>query len=499
MEKQNTLQSDVVIIGAGLSGINMACQLQRQLKVNDFVLYDRASELGGAWAANKYPGCGVDIPGVLYSLSWFPNPQFTSLFPSQSEILAYVQNVANAYRVPERTRLQTEWKGAKWMECSNTWHIYLSDLKTGNDFIHEAKVLISAVGGYTNPKYPVLPGIENFEGPVVHTAKWDKDYDLRGRKVAVIGNGCSGSQVVPAIIEDVGSLTQFIRSSQHYIPMTVGNFQFGKVYHAIFSYFPILLMFLRWLVFWILDSSLAQFYNDSQGQKSRKERLDISQQYINDHAPERYRPLLTPEHDLGCRRRILDNKYIRSLYSPKVQLVKDTITKVGPKSLITASGKQHEVDFIILATGFQFTQWKADAVIGRDGQSLQQHWDNLGGIGAYGTVSMSDFPNMFFILGPNSGSGHTSVLFAMECVVNLVIKIIRPILKNQALLVEVRKEAEAEWYTTIQSALKKTVLSQSCSNQYTDSKTGWNFFSYPFSSIRLWLTQYPDVKHWLYR
>lgn len=127
---------------------------------------------------------------MLYSLSWFPNPDFTSLFPSQREILAYVQRVARTYHVPERTRLQTEWKGAKWMESSSTWHVFLHNMRTGEDFIHEAKVLISAVGGYTNPKYPELPGIENFQGPVVHTARWDQDYDLRGRNVAVVGNGC---------------------------------------------------------------------------------------------------------------------------------------------------------------------------------------------------------------------------------------------------------------------------------------------------------------------
>ncbi|KAJ5151595.1 hypothetical protein N7492_009890 [Penicillium capsulatum] len=499
MEKQRILQSDVVIIGAGLSGINMACQLQRQLNVSNFVLYDRASEMGGAWAANKYPGCGVDIPGVLYSLSWFPNPDFTSLFPSQREILAYVQRVARAYHVPGRTRLRTEWKGAKWMESSSTWHVYLHDLSTGEDFIHEAKALISAVGGYTNPKYPDLPGIEKFQGPVVHTAGWDQDYDLRGRNVAVVGNGCSGSQVVPAVMEDVQSLTQFIRTPQHYVPMAVGNYQFGKTFRAIFARVPIILLMLRWLVFWILDSALAQFYNDPQGQKARNERLAISQKYIEDNAPERYWPLLTPDQDLGCRRRILDNKYVRSLHNPKMQLVRDTITSVGPNSVTTASGKQHEVDFIVLATGFQFTQWKADTVVGKSGQSLQQHWDAVGGISAYKTIAMSDFPNMFYLLGPNAGSGHTSVLFAIECAVNLVIEIARPILKHEAMTVEVSHDAEIDWCDTIQSALSKTVLTQSCSNQYTDSKSGWNFFSYPFSSTRFWLgSQFPDMRHWVY-
>lgn len=136
------------------------------------------------------PGCSVDIPGALYSLSWFPNPNFTSLFPSQKEILSYIQRVARTNHVTEHVRFQTEWKGAQWVEASGTWHVSLYNLRTGEEFFHEAKVLVSAVGGYTNPKLPILPGLETFDGPVVHTAKWNKEYDLRGLNVAVVGNGC---------------------------------------------------------------------------------------------------------------------------------------------------------------------------------------------------------------------------------------------------------------------------------------------------------------------
>ncbi|KAK4944410.1 hypothetical protein LTR66_014502, partial [Elasticomyces elasticus] len=436
MENQKRLYTDVVIIGAGLSGINMACQLQRQLCVSDYVIYDRARELGGAWAANKYPGCSVDIPGALYSLSWFANPKFTSLFPSQKEILSYIQCVARTNNVTERVELQIEWKGAQWVESSGTWHVSLRNLRTGEEFRHEAKVLVSAVGGYTNPKFPILPGLDTFEGPVVHTAEWNKEYDLRGLNVAVVGNGCSGSQVVPAVIDEVSSLTQFIRSPQYYVPMPMGNYRFGKVLRACFSNIPLTLLLIRWLVFWILDTTLGQFYNDSKGDILREERASRSRKYIAENAPERYWPLLTPGYDLGCRRRILDNHYIRSLHSPRMNLVKNSISQVDSKSVVTRSGKKYPVDFIILATGFEFTQWKADSVIGRRGKSLKQIWDDRGGIGAYKTVAMNEFPNMFYLLGPNSGSGHTSVLFAIECSVNLVIRIARPILQRQASIVE---------------------------------------------------------------
>ncbi|KAJ5865198.1 uncharacterized protein N7529_007114 [Penicillium soppii] len=449
MEKQNRFYSDVVIIGAGLSGIDMACQLQRQLCVSDYVIYDRARELGGAWAANK---CD------------FSASPSQCLFPSQKEILSYIQRVARTNHVTEHVRFQTEWKGAQWVEASGTWHVSLYNLRTGEEFFHEAKVLVSAVGGYTNPKLPILPGLETFDGPVVHTAKWNKEYDLRGLNVAVVGNGCSGSQVVPAVIDEVSSLTQFIRSPQYYVPMPMGNYRFGKVLRACFSYIPLTLLLIRWLVFWILDTTLGQFYNDSKGDKLREERASRSRKYITENAPERYWPLLTPGYDLGCRRRILDNDYIRSLRSSKMKLVKDSILQVDSKSVVTGSGDKYPVDFIILATGFEFTQWKADSVIGRRGKSLKQLWDDRGGIGAYKTVAMNEFPNMFYLLGPNSGSGHTSVLFAIECSVNLVIRIARPILQRQASIVEVCKGAEIEWCDTIQTALSKTVLTRSCSN-----------------------------------
>lgn len=205
-----TRSSDVVIIGAGFSGVDMACQLQRQLGLTNYVIYDRASTLGGAWAANrckcfyvphpsyKYwqradPGCGVDIPAALYSLAWCPNPDFSSIFPPQAEILAYLERVAVQHNIPSHIEFRTEWKGARWIEKISKWHVYLEDLDSGLHFVHETKVLVSAVGGYTNPKYPDLPGLSSFQGQVVHTAKWEREYDLRDRNVVVVGNGCKST------------------------------------------------------------------------------------------------------------------------------------------------------------------------------------------------------------------------------------------------------------------------------------------------------------------
>ncbi|RDW70957.1 hypothetical protein BP6252_07520 [Coleophoma cylindrospora] len=493
-----TKYSDIVIIGAGFSGIGLACQLQRKLGYTDYVIYDRASDYGGAWSANKYPGCGVDIPAVLYSLSWFPNPSFTSIFPSQSEILEYLRRVASRYHVPSRITLNTEWKGAQWSEKTSRWQVYLEDTRSGTRFVHEAKILVSAVGGYTNPRYPSLPGIESFQGTIVHTARWDQEHNLRGKNVIVIGNGCSASQVVPAIIDDVRSVTQFMRSPQYYVPMP--NFRINRLWQNLFYYIPFLLVFARWLVFWVLETSLAQFYDDKDGHLARQKAVKRSQDYVKKLAPERYWSLLTPQYDLGCRRRILDNNYINSLSNPKILLTKESIASIGKTGVMSASGKEYSADFIILATGFEFTQWQADEVIGRNGISMKKHWERFGGIEAYKTVAMNEFPNLFYLLGPNAGSGHTSVLFSIECSIDLVIKMARPIIEKRANSVEVKQTAEKFWCDTIQEALHRTVLTRSCLNQFTDPKTGWNFFSYPFSSVRFWfVTRFPNMSHWVYK
>ncbi|RFU35024.1 hypothetical protein B7463_g1287, partial [Scytalidium lignicola] len=382
-----TLYNDVVIIGAGFSGINLACQLQRKLGFTDYVIYDRAPDLGGAWSANKYPGCGVDIPAVFYSLSWFPNPDFTNVFPSQTEILQYLRRVAFRYNITKHIKLRTEWTGAQWSEKTSTWRVFLKDLESGKSFIHEAKILVSAVGGYTNPKYPTIPGIESFEGPVIHTARWDKNYDLKGQNVIVVGNGCSASQLIPAIIDEAESVTQFIRSPQYYVPMP--NFKITRPWQIMFRYVPLALLLIRWLVFWILETALPQFYDHKIGQRFREDAVSRSRNYVRKSAPKRYWHLLTPQYELGCRRRILDNEYLKTLHNPKMLLVKDTITSIQSRSVLSASGKEYSADAIIFATGFEFTQWQAESVFGCNGISMKQHWDKFGGIEAYSTLGRS--------------------------------------------------------------------------------------------------------------
>ncbi|KAH8883255.1 FAD/NAD(P)-binding domain-containing protein [Thozetella sp. PMI_491] len=496
--KQESHYSDVVIIGAGFSGINFACQLQRKLGITNYTVYERESGYGGAWFANKYPGCGVDIPAVFYSLSWFPNPDFSSIFPPSSEILRYIRRVALRCNVEPHIRLNTEWKGARWCEETSKWSVYLIDITTGAQIVHEAKVLISAVGGYTNPKYPSWPGMDTFQGTIVHTAQWKDNIDLADRDVIVVGNGCSAAQLVPAIIDNVRSTTQFMRSPQYYVPSP--NFVIPYTWRKIFNLVPLVLVLIRWVVFWVLETSLSQFQPSSYGKRALVRSAKKSLDYIRKSTPvERYWHMLTPSYPMGCRRWILDNNYLKCLHRDKMVLTDETIATVQKNSIITTTGKEYPADVIVLATGYAFTQWQPNTVFGRNGISMKEHWDQFGGIEAYRTVAMNEFPNLFYMLGPNSGRGHTSVLFSIECSTELVIKLVRPILQGRVKEIEVTHEAERVWCNTIQGALRKTVLAQSCSSQLFNPKTAWNFFSYPFSSVDFWfISKFPVLSHWVY-
>ncbi|THC87874.1 hypothetical protein EYZ11_012677 [Aspergillus tanneri] len=206
----------VIIVGAGFSGLTMACQMKHRLKCDDFVVYDRESGFGGTWRVNTYPGCGVDIPAVFYSLSFAPNPDFSNFFPKQKEVLQYINRVAFRLNVSQHLVGNTEWLGASWQDDTKTWRVRLCDLSTGQNFVQTCSILISAVGVLENPQPFNVQGIENFTGDIMHTARWNHSVSLRDKNVVVIGNGAlpaSATQVIPTIAPEARSITQFIRVS----------------------------------------------------------------------------------------------------------------------------------------------------------------------------------------------------------------------------------------------------------------------------------------------
>lgn len=353
----------VIIIGGGFSGLIMGAQLKRKLSFEDYVIYERAPDIGGTWSANKCesgyifgvrydaltmssdPGCGVDIPALFYSLSFAPNPDFNNFFPEQPEILAYIKATAAKFGVDKRTKLNTNWDGAVWQESTKTWTVRLSDTQTGETFTQECRVLISAKGALVNPNPCTIPGVESFAGPVVHTARWTPDLNLEGKDVVVIGNGCSAAQVVPAISSDAKTVHQFSRSPQFFLPRP--NPALGPVAKWIFRYVPFVQSSIRALIFHIFEYTVGQMYLSDRGERHRRRWKALSDWYVERTAPEEYWDILKPKYLIGCKRRVFDPGYLASLKKENVSLTNEPITRIDETGVLTESGKHYPADVIV--------------------------------------------------------------------------------------------------------------------------------------------------------
>ncbi|KAJ5935166.1 hypothetical protein N7466_004713 [Penicillium verhagenii] len=322
-EKMNKPFVQVTVIGAGFSGLAMACQLKKQLKCEDLVIYDQMPQPGGTWWSNQYPGCGVDIPAVFYSLSFAPNPHFSKVFPKQTEILGYFNHVAAKHDVARHIVCHVQWEEGCWNEETSTWVVRLRDLSSGVCFEQECKILISAVGGLSIPNVINIEGAESFQGNIVHTAQWNRDICLRDKDVVVIGNGSSASQLIPSVAHETKSITQFMRTPQHYMPSE--NQGIAPLLRKVFQYIPSLLWLLRAAVFAYLETSGPQFNITGKGETLRKKASETSSQYIKANSP----------------------------------------------------GKTYPADMIILATGFATAQFDVK-LFGRKGISRQDHWNGFG-------------------------------------------------------------------------------------------------------------------------
>ncbi|KAJ5941188.1 hypothetical protein N7516_001356 [Penicillium verrucosum] len=494
---ENKPFSKVLIVGAGFSGLATACQLRREHNCDDYVIYDRSPAPGGTWWANKYPGCAVDIPAVFYSLSFAPNPDFSKIYPPQAEILEYFNKVADKFDVSRHIVRNTEWEGAYWQDSTNSWLVKLKDLSTGQTFYHECKILISAVGALVNPNQFGIPGVETFEGDIVHTAAWKADLSLHQKDVIVVGNGCSAAQLIPAIAKEVGSITQFIRTPQFYLENE--NMQIHDKWKFIFRYVPGVLRLLRLIVFLVLESTAVRFNITYKGNKARNISAEGSRAYIQSTAPEQYWPLLSPKYEVGCKRRIFDNsRYTSCLQQSNIHLTDDPIVKVSSHSIFTKSGQEYRADAILLATGFALTQYEVE-LVGRNGRTRDEHWGNFGYKEAYKSTAMSGFPNFFYVLGPNSGKGHTSAIYCIENYVNLVMKVIAPVLRDRASFVEVKSDSEKEYNENLHEKIATTIFNSSCGSYFIDYKSQKNWFIYPWNSFVMWYsTHWGRSDDWTY-
>ncbi len=448
---------DIAIIGSGFSGLGMAIHL-KQAGLEDFVVLERADEVGGTWQANTYPGCACDVQSNLYSYSFAPNPGWTRTFSRQPEIWAYLRDCADRFGVRPNIRLGCEVDSARWDEGAGRW-----TLKTTAGDVN-ARVLVAAVGLLTEPKVPQLSGIENFEGAVFHSARWNHDFALEGRRVATIGTGASAIQFVPEIAPDVEQLHVFQRTAPWVLPHP--GRPTTERERGLFRRLPLLQRLLRGWTYTAREALVLGFVKRPRLMKlpERVARRHIADQIDDPALIEK----VTPNFPFGCKRLLPSNEWYPALARPNVELVTDAIDEIRADRIVTADGTEREVDAIILGTGFHVTDSPVGELIrGRGGQTLNDAWN--GSQRAHLGCTVAGFPNLFLLLGPNTGLGHSSMVYIAESQIAYVMDALATMERRGVGVVEVTEAAQARSNAEIDERMTATVWSAGCSSWYIDA------------------------------
>jgi cation diffusion facilitator CzcD-associated flavoprotein CzcO len=465
-----------VVVGSGFSGLGMAIQLKRDGR-HDFVVLEKADDVGGTWRDNTYPGCACDIQSHMYSFSFAQNPAWTRSFSYQPEIWDYLRRVTDDYDLREHLRFGVEVTGARWDDDEHRWHV---TTRTGDTYV--AQFLVAGIGGLHIPNVPALPGIENFRGAAFHSAQWDHDYDLTGKRVAVVGTGASAIQFIPRIAPDVAGLTVFQRTPPWVMPKA--DYPIPGWAKRIFAAVPGAQRLYRNAIYWLLESRALGF-NRHRWLLKAAQRIALANMHKAVKDPE-LRAKLTPDYVMGCKRVLIANDYYPALTRDNVEVVTDGIREVRAHSIVDSAGVEHEVDAIIYGTGFHVTDaFDYLDITGRGDVDLAKHWrDN--GIQTMLGITVTGFPNLFFLLGPNTALGHNSVVFMIESQIRYVAQAIGLVERTGTAALDPRPGAQARFQSDIQRKLADGVWSRGgCKSWYLDAH-GVNRTIWPGFTWRYW-------------
>lgn len=333
----------------------------------------------------------------MYCLSYESNISWSKLLPERDELLAYLKRVADKYDIPSRTSFRSQVFRCEWLEDRQRWKVHVKNLVTGLITLHESQFLFSATGILDQPRETDLPGLSNFKGPVFHTARWRHDVDLRDKNVVVLGNGCTGTQLVPALAPEVRNVTQFVRSKHWIVPSIKANVidKLKFVYRNI----PGGMRLVRYIIYWGAEDDFTGIHMNEKGAAWRAAKTAKLRRYIQRTAPEKYHDMLIPDFEFGCKRRVFNAGYLESLHRENVTVTDERPKEIKSDHIITSSGKVVKADAIVFANGFKTERvLHGIEVVGRK-ETLEEHWDALGGVGAYNTLALSGFPNFFIIVG----------------------------------------------------------------------------------------------------
>ncbi|HEX2174639.1 MAG TPA: NAD(P)/FAD-dependent oxidoreductase [Nocardioidaceae bacterium] len=469
------VDTQVAIIGSGFSGLCMAIQLKLR-GINDFVVLEKDDDMGGTWRDNTYPGCACDVPSYLYSFSFEQNPRWSRMFAPQPEIWDYMRHCVNKYGVGPHFRYNASVNGAEFDESTGTWRLQIND----NEVL-TARSVVAGVGALHKPKVPDLPGLETFAGTTFHSAHWNNEHDLTGRRVAVIGTGASAIQFVPQIAEQVERLDVYQRSAPWITPKP--DREIGLRERDTHSRFPLGQRVIRNLLYWAMEVRGVGFAVNPKMMKA----IELqARRHLKKQVPDpELRRKLTPDYAIGCKRVLLANDYYPALMRDNVDLVTEGISEVRPDGVVTADGTFREADTIIFGTGFDvagnLTQMK---IVGRGGEELNDVWERKGR-GAHLGITVSGFPNLFLLTGPNTGLGHSSMVFMIERQTDYIMQALDLLHSEQAAYLDVREPRQDEFTDWAQNRLAGSVW-QGCNSWYVD-ENGRNFTIWPHFTWKYWL------------
>lgn len=461
------------IVGTGFSGLGMAIQLARRGD-RDFVVFERADDVGGTWRENHYPGCACDVPSHLYSFSFAPNPSWSRAYAPQGEILAYLRRCVRDFDLEPHLRLGEAVTRAVFDDATGWW-----ELTTPKGRVR-ARDLVFGVGALSRPAMPDVPGRERFAGPSFHSAEWDESVDLRGKRVAVVGTGASAIQIVPAIAPEVGALKLFQRTAPWVLPRA--DRAYSEREKRRFARSPLRRRLHRARIYFTAELGAL-------GMTVEPRLMEIAawvgrrhlRRHIRDEA---LRAKVTPTLTPGCKRLLISDDYYPALARENVEVVTGGITEVDVEGVRTADGALHEVDAIIYATGFAVADFLTPVeVVGRGGLRLADAWRD--GIEAHLGTTVSGFPNLYLLMGPNTGLGHNSMVFMIEAQIHHVLGLRDARARRGAQVVEPRPLAQRRYNTGLQARLDQTVWASGCSSWYLDAN-GKNATLWPGFTLEYW-------------
>jgi cation diffusion facilitator CzcD-associated flavoprotein CzcO len=461
----------VAIIGTGFGGLAAAVRLE-QAGITDLVLFEKSQDVGGVWRENTYPGAACDVPSHLYSLSFAPKADWSRRFAPQAEIHQYLRDVARDFDVLRHIRFGTEVLEAAFDEDGGVWRLTLAG---GAE--HEADVLVSATGQLSRPSTPAIVGLDRFEGTMFHSAQWDHDHDLTGERVAVLGTGASAIQFVPAIAPRTASLTVFQRSAPYVLAKPDRAYR-DRAKKA-FARVPGLLRLSREGNY--LSNELRSLGFNTEPRLLFAHKARYRRHLREAVADPALRERLTPTDPMGCKRILMSNDWYPALQLPQVDLVTERIAEVRPHSIVTADGREREVDTIVLGTGFAATEFLAPMrITGRGGRDLHEQWKD--GASAYLGTVVPGFPNLFVLYGPNTNLGHNSIIVMLEAQVGWVVQGIRAIAEGRARRLEVRRDVAEAFDAWVQERVGHTVFAGGCRSWYL-TESGRNTQNWPASTL----------------